>query len=194
MTVAGLLLAAGAGRRFGRPKALLELDGEPFVTRGVRLLTSGGCDRVLVVLGAEAEQARAAAGRAEVLVAQDWADGMGASLRAGLAALDPDVQACVVALADQPLVGPVAVARLLAAWRSGARAAVASYAGKQRNPVLLDRSTWSDVAALAVGDSGARGWLRAHPELVVAVECGDTGDPFDIDTPADLSTIQEKTP
>ena len=195
MTVTGVLLSAGAGRRFGRPKALVEIAGEPLVSRGIRLLRGGGCDDVLVVLGAEVERARSAVGDAQVVVAQDWASGMSASLRAALASLEAEAgtAACVVALADQPLVGPLAVARLLAAWRAGAQAAVATYDGQQRNPVLLDRSLWPAVAALAVGDTGARPWLRTHPELVVAVDCSDTGDPFDLDTPADLRTLMEKT-
>lgn len=192
---AGLLLAAGAGRRLGGPKAAVEHDGQTLVARGVQLLREGGCDPVLVVLGAEADRLRPMVldVDAEVVVADGWDEGMGASLRAGLAALPGTTQGCVVALADQPLVGAAAVARLARAWQGGARAAVASYGGKDRNPVLLDRSTWAEVAALAVGDVGARGWLRSHPELVVSVECGDTGDPFDVDTPADLTTLQEMT-
>lgn len=188
--VAGLLLAAGAGRRFGRPKALLELDGELLVQRGARLLAAGGCDPVLVVLGAAAEQVRRLAPDLTTVVAADWETGMGASLRAGLEALARGpAQACVVALADQPRVGAQAVARLVDAWREGADAAVATYAGRRRNPVLLDRSTWPAVAAAAVGDIGARGWLRAHPERVRAIACDDTGTPFDIDTPDDLMTV-----
>ena len=71
----------------------------------------------------------------------------------------------------------------------GAGAAVATYAGEQRNPVLLARSTWDGVAHAAVGDAGARGWLRSHPEHVVEVECGDAGSPEDLDTPQDLTRV-----
>ena len=78
----------------------------------------------------------------------------------------------------------------LAGWSTGG-AAVATYAGRARNPVLLDRSTWPDVSAAAVGDEGARGWLRAHPELVVQVDCTDVGSPDDLDTPADLAALRE---
>ena len=188
MTVAGLLLAAGAGRRFGGPKALVELGGELLVQRGVRLLRDGGCDPVLVVLGAAAADVRAHVRDAEVVLADDWAEGMGASLRAGLAALaDTGASACVVALVDQPLVQPGAVRALV---RAGGPAAVATYDGQPRNPVLLSREVWADVAAAATGDTGARGWLRAHPELVTAVPCD--GSAFDVDTPADLSALHSR--
>ena len=191
MTVAGLLLAAGAGRRMGGPKALVEVDGEPLVRRGVRLLTDGGCAPVVVVVGAAAQRVRPLCAGAQVVEAADWATGMAASLRVGLAAVEGllDVGACVVALVDQPGVTPAAVERLRAASSSGARAAVATYAGRPRNPVLLDRSVWAELAASAVGDEGARPWLRAHPELVVHVDCTDVGDPDDVDTPQDLAAL-----
>lgn len=186
MSVAGLVLAAGAGTRFGGPKALVPLEGEPLVVRAVRTLTLAGCDPVVVVVGASAAAVSALVPVA--VVATDWESGMGASLRAGLAALT--APACVVMLVDQPLVTAAAVARLVAAWSDGAVAAVATYGGEPRNPVLLDASVWSDVAELAVGDVGARPWLRAHPELVVAVPCGDVGAAADVDTVEDLSQIR----
>jgi nicotine blue oxidoreductase len=100
-----------------------------------------------------------------------------------------DVGAVVVALADQPLVGAEAVARLIAAYHDGATVAVAVYDGRARNPVLLARECWAEVIAMATGDQGARPFLRARPDLVTVVECGDTGRPDDIDTPADLARI-----
>jgi nicotine blue oxidoreductase len=124
---------------------------------------------------------------------------MGSSLRAALRVLaDPDVGpevgAAVVALADQPLVGAEAVGRLIAAYRAGAGVAVAGYHGKPRNPVLLAREHWPEVIATATGDQGARAFLRARPELVTLVECGDTGRPDDIDTPSDLEHIAVSRP
>jgi nicotine blue oxidoreductase len=187
--VAGVLLAAGEGRRFGGPKALAVLDGERLVVRGVRLLTAAGCDPQIVVLGAAAEESQAVIGleAARVVIAPDWATGMAASLRAGLAAAAAaDAQAVVVALVDQPWIEPAAINRLRAAWTTGAAAAVATYDGQPQNPVLLDRSMFEQVAGAVRGDRGARDWLRAHPDLVVEVDCTGIGDPTDVDTPADL--------
>lgn len=192
MTVAGLILAAGAGRRFGGPKALAVFDGVTLLERAVALVEAGGCDPVVVVLGAEAERVGDVTHLPGVttVVNPDWATGMGSSLRAGLSALaetEPaEVAAAVVALVDQPLIGPDAVRRLRVAHAEGARAAVATYDGRPRNPVLLDRSVWAEVAEEAVGDAGARHFLTAHPDLVTPVPCEDTGSPADIDTRADL--------
>ena len=188
--VAGVLLAAGQGSRFGRPKALVELDGQTLAERGAATLLAGGADPVLVVTGA-ARVALPPEHEVHTVYNGEWRTGMGSSLRAGLRSpvLSQDVGAVVVALADQPLVGATAVARLIAAYRSGASVAVAAYDGQPRNPVLLAREHWAEVIATATGDQGARAFLRARPDLVTLVECGDTGRPDDIDTPADLDRI-----
>jgi CTP:molybdopterin cytidylyltransferase MocA len=187
-TVAGVLLAAGEGSRFGQPKALVELNGQTLAERGVNLLRAGGADPILVVTGAAPVQFDGA----RTVYNPAWRTGMGSSLRAALQALintSTDVGAVVVALADQPLVGAEAVARLIAAYRDGASVAVAAYDGQARNPVLLAREHWAEVIGTATGDQGARAFLRARPDLVTLVECGDTGRPDDIDTPADLARI-----
>jgi CTP:molybdopterin cytidylyltransferase MocA len=197
-TVAGVLLAAGEGSRFGQPKALVELNGQTLAERGVGLLRAGGADPILVVTGAVPLELD----RTLTVDNPQWRTGMGSSLRAALQALSEaargpdigkemgtDIGAVVVALADQPLVGAEAVARLIAAYRGGASVAVAAYDGQPRNPVLLAREHWPEVIATATGDQGARTFLRTRPELVTLVECGDTGRPDDIDTPADLARI-----
>ncbi|PWR05671.1 molybdopterin-guanine dinucleotide biosynthesis protein A [Micromonospora acroterricola] len=183
--IAGLLLAAGAGRRYGRPKALVELAGEPLVRRGIRLLRDGGCAPVHVVLGAGADELPELPGA--VPVRHDrWREGLGSSLRRGLASLPADAPAVVVILVDQPLISPVAVRRMRGAHAGGAAVAVATYAGRPGHPVLLGRATWPLLDAYAVGDRGARDLLRARPDLVVEVPCDDAGSPVDVDTPADL--------
>jgi CTP:molybdopterin cytidylyltransferase MocA len=187
-SVAGILLAAGEGSRLGQPKALVELGGQTLAERGVALLRGGGADPVVVVTGAAPVDIQGV----RIVHNPQWRSGMGSSLVAGLQALEhqPTADAAVIALADQPLVGAEAVRRLVAAYRDGAGVAVAAYAGKPRNPVLIAREHWAAVAGLAAGDTGARPFLRAHPELVTLVECGDTGSPDDVDTPADLARVR----
>lgn len=193
-----MLLAAGQGSRFGRPKALVELEGQTLAERGIGMLRAGGADPVLIVTGA-AQVELGPEYQVRTVRNDDWRTGMGSSLRAALHALadpdaGPDVGAAVVALADQPLVGAEAVSRLIAAYRAGAGVAVAAYDGRPRNPVLLARQHWPEVIAMATGDQGARAFLRARPDLLTLVECGDTGRPDDIDTPADLEHIAVRRP
>jgi nicotine blue oxidoreductase len=187
ITVAGVLLAAGEGSRFGQPKALVEVNGRTLAERGAELLRSGGADPILIVTGA----APVHLPETQTVDNPDWHTGMGSSVRAALRTLTDvrNVTAVVVALADQPLVGAGTVARLIAAYRAGASVAVAAYDGQPRNPVLLAREHWPEVLATASGDTGARAFLRAHADLVTRVECGDIGCPDDIDTPADLARI-----
>jgi nicotine blue oxidoreductase len=185
--VAGILLAAGDGSRLGQPKATVELAGSTLAERGVALLRDGGADPVIVVTGAIPVEIPGVVS----VHNPDWLTGMGSSLATGLRALaNADVAAAVIALADQPLVGAAAVRRLIAAHASGAAVAIAAYDGKPRNPVLIGRVHWSAVIEAAAGDEGARPFLRAHPELVTLVECGDTGSPDDIDTPEDLARVR----
>jgi nicotine blue oxidoreductase len=184
MTVAGLILAAGSGSRLGQPKALVELGGERLVDRAVRVMGDGGCDPIVVVSGAAPFEVDGAA----VFANPDWATGMGSSLRVGLTALaDSEAPAVVVSLVDQPEIGADVVRRLIEAFAAGATVATATYAGKRRNPVLLARATWAEVARLAEGDEGARPYLAAHPDEITPVECDDLGSPADIDTPDDLA-------
>lgn len=184
--VAGVLLAAGEGKRLGIPKALVELGGRRLVDRGVDLLADGGTAPVVVVTGA----APLTVPGAVVVANPDWASGMGSSLAAGLRALPGDCAAAVIALVDQPLIGAAVVRRLISAYRAGAELAVAAYEGRPRNPVLLARPHWAGAAAAAVGDVGARPYLRAHAGVVTHVECADIGSPDDVDTPEDLARVR----
>ena len=178
--VAGLLLAAGAGRRMGRPKALVE----DWLVRAVDALAAGGCSRVLVVLGAEAGRAIALLGDrdVDVVLAPDWAEGMGASLRAGLTALERyDETAALVTLVDLPDVGSEVVRRVVAAATGPAALARAAYDGAPGHPVLLGRDHWAGVVETATGDQGARAYLAGRP--VTLVECGDLATGRDVDVP-----------
>lgn len=192
---AGLLLAAGGGRRLGgRPKALLSHRGRPLVEHAVRALRDAGCAPVHVVLGAapaEDVRARAALPGCVLLDNPDWEAGMGSSLRLGLRSLAARTHAgaAVVLLVDQPGVGAEAVARVSEAFRSPDSLAAAAYSGRRGHPVLLGSAHWDGIAASACGDQGAREYLREHARDITLVECGDIAEPADIDTPADLTRL-----
>jgi len=193
---AGLLLAAGEGRRLGTPKALVSLDGELLVDRAVAALADAGCAPVLVVLGARAGDvvARARLDGAVVVVNDGWAEGIGSSLRVGLQALSElGAARVVVALADQPRIGADVVRRLVS-HPADVAAVAASYGGRAGNPVRLDASVWAEVSATANGDVGARAWMRAHPERVQVVACDDLGSDDDIDTREDLIRLGGSEP
>ena len=176
----------------GRPKALLTgRDGVPLLRSAVDALTAAGCDTVTVVLGAEAEQARrmlAEPHRAvDVVVAEDWSEGMGASLRRGLAAAPPG--AVLVTLVDLPDVGSAVVRRVLDRWAAGGGRADAlvraTYDGKPGHPVLLGRDHRAGLLAELAGDSGAQRYLSRRK--VVEVSCEDLATGRDVDRPEDLA-------
>ncbi|WP_055701262.1 MULTISPECIES: nucleotidyltransferase family protein [Streptomyces] len=195
--VAGLVLAAGGGRRLGgRPKALLPHHGRPLVEHAVRVLREAGCGRVHVVLGASAEAVRARAALPGCVLVDnpEWEEGMGSSLRAGLASLaGTDASAALVSLVDQPGIGAVATARVRAAYRSPGTLAAAAYEGRRGHPVLFGSAHWAGIAAGAVGDQGARAYLREHAGDLTLVECGDVAEAYDIDTAADLARLAPGT-
>jgi CTP:molybdopterin cytidylyltransferase MocA len=191
--VAGLLLAAGGGRRLGgRPKALLEHRGHLLVEHAAEALRAAGCTPVHVVLGAQADGVRKRADLPGCVLVDnsEWTEGMGSSLRAGLTSLrGTGARAALVSLVDQPGIGPEAMARVLAAYTSEESLAAASYEGRRGHPVLFGAAHWTGVAAAAVGDRGARDYLKAHGDAITLVECGDVGQPYDIDTPSDLDRL-----
>jgi CTP:molybdopterin cytidylyltransferase MocA len=178
---AGLLLAAGEGRRFGGPKQLARIAGRPLIEHALDALR--GLDRVVVVLGARAEEIRAGAdlGDAEIVLCADWAEGMGASLRHGLAALGGAGEVVIV-LADQPFITAAVVERVRSAPGDAARAV---YDGAPGHPVVVRGPLLARAGELR-GDAGFRGLLDAATE----VECADLADPRDIDTRDDLEVMR----
>ena len=215
--VLAVVLAAGGSTRMGRPKQLAELDGRPLLAHvlaavdaapadrgsgGLRTRPpvdggSGGLrprppvDRVVVALGgaADAVLERVDLGRAEPLVVEGWAAGMGHVLASTLAQAGDDWEAVVVLLGDQPLVPGGAVARVVEAWRAGAGPVVtATYGGRPGHPKLFDRRLLPDLLRLT-GDTGARDLLATHPDRVHRVEVGDLGSDADVDVEADLVRV-----
>ena len=182
-----MLLAAGSGRRYGQPKALVDTGSGPWVLGALEALRC--CDPRLVVVGAGGADV-AALLPADVLVVGNpgHAEGMGSSLRLGLQALAgaaPGSDAAVVLLVDLPGVGVAVTERLVRAAGppASARTALlrAAFDGSPGHPVLLGRAHWPGVIASAVGETGARGYFRQHPPRLV--ECADIGSGEDVDVP-----------
>jgi nicotine blue oxidoreductase len=168
--IAAVVLAAGAGERFGGPKQRLLL---PYV---LDRLAESPVDEVVVVAGAHSVEA----GSALLVECPEWERGMGASLRCGLASLGPGVEAAVVCLADGPNLSPQAVRRVLASWRAGTSSVVAaSYAGNRGHPVVIARAAWAEVP-----DEG----MKALPAALVP--CDDLGTPGDVDSADDLGRLE----
>lgn len=184
-TLSGLVLAAGAGSRFGGPKALARTtDGEPWVARAVHVLLDGGCERVAVVLGARADDARGLVpddARVSVVVAADWASGVSASLRAGLVACGDGPDAVLVTLVDLPGLPVEAVRRVARRPFDAHVLRQAVHGARPGHPVLLGRAHRPALLARLGGDTGARAYLAAHG--AEAVECGDLFDGADVDHP-----------
>jgi CTP:molybdopterin cytidylyltransferase MocA len=173
--VVGVLLAAGAGTRYGMPKVLVQ-QGD-WLHIAIAALTGGGCDDVVVVLGAAVVDVPPPA---RAVVAQDWAAGMSASLRTGLAAAG-EAELVVVHLVDTPDVGADVVTRVLtAATDSASGLARATYGGRPGHPVVIARRHWGALSATLQGDEGARSFLKSTPGVAL-VECGDLATGTDID-------------
>ena len=165
------------------PKALVrDDDGTWWMRRAVAALRDGGCSNVVVVLGARADEARQVLDGVDVgvVVADDWEEGMSASLRTGLRSLDTHADAALVSLVDLPDVDAAVVRRVLAHATGPDVLARATYEGRPGHPVLLGRDHWSAVIEGASGDEGAKGYLAVrHPALV---ECGDLAGGRDVDS------------
>ncbi|TMF96603.1 MAG: nucleotidyltransferase family protein [Chloroflexi bacterium] len=189
LPVGGVVLAAGRSSRMpGSQKLLLDIDGVPMVRRVLEAASEGGCHQTVVVY-AEDDVKRAINGRSELVFNAKAQTGMASSIQVGLRAMRPEIEAAMVVLGDQPLVGSRTVATLLRAWRrEGSRPAVAVSQDDDgwAPPVILARELWGELFALT-GDAGARQVLQGRPELLDIVPA--PGRPDDIDTPDDYAKI-----
>lgn len=196
MSSAGLVLAAGSSRRMGRAKQLLPFAGRPLLEGVVAAANASSLDEVVVVLGGSADEIREAVdlGRARVVYNPAHTEGLGSSLRAGLASLDKRVDRAMVILGDQPAVSAELFDRLLELQASsGLPSAALRFGDLLHPPVVLDRSLFGDLGSLE-GDVGCRAVIRGRPELVAALPAeSDANHPIDIDTPEDYrrATIRE---
>ena len=186
-----IVLAAGSGSRFGGKKLLAPWGQGVLLDAALAAALAAPVRAVTVVTGADAEAVAAAARaydpRVKLVHAADHAEGMGASLRNGVASLPPDAAGAFVFLGDMPRV-PVAVLQPLAeALAAGAPAAAPVFQGRRGNPVLIARALFPDLLKLT-GDAGARAVLQALGDRLAVVEAPDDGVLFDVDEPGDLTT------
>jgi molybdenum cofactor cytidylyltransferase len=183
-----LILAGGAGRRFGGGKLLADMAGAPVIRRVAEAVATASFAEVVVVTGADDAGIRAALVGldARILNTPDWDEGLAATLRTGIAALAPEASGVCVFLGDMPLV-PVTLCRALteAAVQAG-YAARPRLAGKPGHPVAFTRAAFADLLALT-GDQGATPLLKQRPEAVAYIDTAESGALLDIDTPANLA-------
>lgn len=189
---AGVILAAGAAGRLGRPKQLLPLRGRPLLQHVVEAAAAGGLSPIVIVLGYRAAEVAGVLELppgARIIENPDYALGQASSLRCGLTALEPEVRAAVILLGDQPSLAASTIRAALDLFaRSGGRVVRTLYRGQPGHPVVLGREVWE--AAMAIeGDRGARDLLAEHPEWVVTLE-RDEGAPVDLDTVDDYERLR----
>jgi CTP:molybdopterin cytidylyltransferase MocA len=186
--IVSIVLAAGAGSRFGGPKQLAELGGRRLIEHALAAAARASTDSVIVVLGAHAAQIEATVdfGDSRVVVCESWEEGTGASLRTGLRAVPADCGAAVVTLGDEPFVPAVATERLIAAREPGLAALRATYHGRPGHPVLIERRLFAPLTSPGPAREPRR-FLQAAG--LREIECGDLGDPGDVDTIAQLRDL-----
>jgi molybdenum cofactor cytidylyltransferase len=202
MSIGAVVLAAGAGARLGgRPKALLELGGVPLILRQLVALSGAGVDEVVVVTGHHAEAIETAVRAFPITLAHNPSpdDGQPTSVRIGLQALSPKLDAVIVALADQPMIGEQDITALIGAFKKRGDASmvvprVLTEHGERLpgNPVIFDdavREEWLAGSA----DLACRKWRLAHPERVNWFDTDNRRYRIDIDTPEDLERFEAST-
>lgn len=187
-----VLLAAGASSRMGTPKQLLVVDGIPLIVRATEAALASTAWPVVVVLGAHAEKIRPVLARQPVLIAENpaWAEGMAASIRAGISTLQQfsrALDAALIALCDQPAFSTETISRLVQAHhRSGASVVAAHYQGRNGAPALFHREHFAALGALT-GEEGARAFLNGDRANVCTVDLPELG--LDLDTPEDFAAL-----
>ena len=189
--IGAIVLAAGGSERMGQPKQLLPLAGRPMVYHVTSALVALGLSQVIVVTGAHAEAVGAALADLPVaiLVNDSWADGMSSSMRTGLRALHPDIQAALLVLADQPALTLDLLQSLVTRYRvTGAPIVAPAYRGQRGNPVLFDRTLFPELLSVR-GDRGGRALIDRYREQVELVVVDDPAVVADVDSPEDYQAM-----
>jgi CTP:molybdopterin cytidylyltransferase MocA len=194
MTVAAIILAAGASRRLGQPKQLLTLQDETLLARAVRLAQEADASPILAVLGSNFREIRVAISSSNAISVHNdrWRQGIASSIHAGLRALSvcaPEVAGALLMGCDQPRVTADHLRALINTFSSQDSPAIlaSSYAGVLGVPAVFPQNTFAELKALR-GDKGARSVIEKGSHPVIAVECA--GGEIDIDSPADLAQLQ----
>ncbi|MBC8161274.1 MAG: nucleotidyltransferase family protein [Roseiflexaceae bacterium] len=193
MSVAAIILAAGASSRMGQPKQLLDWGGQPLVRAVASVALSARLDSVVVVVGAAGQRVAATLDGLPVRVVLNaaYATGQASSLHAGIAALPAEIEAALVLLGDQPFVGVQIIDALVQAWReSSAQIVAPSFGGQRGNPVLFDQRVFQELREVQ-GDQGARAIIQANQERVLLLPFAQLRPLEDIDTPEDYQRIQQ---
>lgn len=192
--IAAIILAAGQSSRMGQHKLLLPLLGKPLLLHAVENATAAGCAEVLVVVGYRAEAVRQVLSNQPVRIIEnpDYAQGQSTSMRVGIAALAPQIEAVIILLGDQPLVSPLILQRLMQTWRDTARPIVAPYyAGQRGNPVLFARALFPELLSVT-GDQGGREILQRHAAEVEPVHIAEADAGQDLDTWQEYQTLLKR--
>jgi molybdenum cofactor cytidylyltransferase len=193
--VSAVILAAGTSSRMGQAKQLLSLGQSTVLAQTLAHVQAAALHEIVLVLGASAEAIRRrlpSPPELKIVVNQAYQQGIAGSLRAGLSAVDPNSDAALIILGDQPFIRPQTLDRIVEEYRcSQAQIVIPVHRGKRGNPVLLHRSVFSEVMALE-GDVGSRAIFANHLDELVKVEVEDRGILLDLDEPADYERLKTK--
>jgi molybdenum cofactor cytidylyltransferase len=191
--VSAVILAAGTSSRMGQAKQLLALGESTVLLQTLAHVQAADLQEIILVLGASAEAIRRqlpSAQQLKIVVNQAYQQGIASSLRAGLSAVDPQSDAALIVLGDQPFIRPLTLDRIVEEYRrSQAQIVIPLHQGQRGNPVLLDRSVFAEVMALQ-GDVGSRAIFAKHLDQTVNVEVEDKAILLDLDDPADYQRLK----
>ena len=195
--IAAIVLAAGSSTRMGEPKQLLPLGNSTVLQQTLKNLQASKVDEIILVLGASAETIRQQLAifsfkNLKTVLNPGFGEGMSSSLRKGLSAVDKDIAAALIVLADQPFVQPATINQIIDSYRnSEASIVIPTHKNSRGNPVLLDRSIFPEAMALK-GDTGFRAIFGQHQDEIARVEVADRGILLDIDNKEDYERLRSE--